>query len=148
MLAFRSSRRRKRQSGHAIVEVAFLCPWILFLFAGTFDVGFCAYSLIATQSAARVAAQYASQGPTTAVDQNGVCTWALAELNTLPGAHGLNSCSANPVIVTTSKVTGVDGAQAASVSVTYQTIPLIQIPGFPSRFNITRTAQMRLQTTS
>src|SRR5581483_2654975 len=87
MMAFRSSRKRRRQSGHAIVEVAFLCPWILFLFAGTFDVGFCAYSLIATQNAARVAAQYASQGPTTAVDQSGTCTWALAELNTLPGAQ-------------------------------------------------------------
>jgi len=137
--------RRKQSSGHAVVELALLLPWIVFLFAGLFDVGFCAYSLIATENAARVAAEYTSQGSTTASDQSGACSYALSELSALPGASGLASCGANPVIVTASQVTGPDGSPATSVSVTYQTILLIPIPGFPSRYTITRTAQMRLQ---
>src|SRR5438128_767679 len=48
--------RRRRQDGHAVIEIALLAPWIFFLFAGTLDMGFYLSALIATQNAARVAA--------------------------------------------------------------------------------------------
>ena len=32
--------RRKREKGHAVLEVAFLAPWLIFLFVGAFDMGF------------------------------------------------------------------------------------------------------------
>ena len=33
-------RRKKREAGNAMVEVALMAPWIFFLFVGIFDFGF------------------------------------------------------------------------------------------------------------
>ena len=138
--------QRRAEGGHAVIEMAFLMPWVLFLFAGTFDLGFCEYSLIATQNAARGAAMYTSQGSTTAADSTTACTYAVRELAGLPGTSGLSTCGASPVVVTDSSVTGPDGARASQVSVTYTTFQLIPIPGLSVNYAITRTAEMRLQT--
>jgi len=57
------SKRKRSESGQAIVETALLVPWIFFLFVGVFDLGFYAYGAICTQSAARAAAiQTAASG--------------------------------------------------------------------------------------
>ena len=145
--------RRGNQRGNALVEVALMAPWIFFLFVGVFDVGFFCYAGICTQNAARAVALSSAQGGNLAP-----CTVALGELGMLPNVNG-GTCDALPVIVT---ITTLDGSACADAgvgsavtnaalpfcvqsSVTYQTIPLIPIPGvMMGRMTLTRTSQMRL----
>ena len=91
-----------------MLETAFLLPWVLFLFVGSFDLGFYNYALISTQNAAP-AAWYTSQSPTTAADATTACTYALAELSAMPNVGStVTTCAASPVVVTASQVTGTD----------------------------------------
>ena len=55
-------RKRKLQKGSALVEMAFMMPWIAFLFVGIFDFGFYSYAAIATQNAARAVALQSASG--------------------------------------------------------------------------------------
>jgi len=137
-----------RERGHAVLETALLLPWVLFLFVGAFDFGFYSYALISTQNAARVAAWYTSQSKSTAADAATACTYALAELQALPNVGtSVTTCSASPVVVTATQVTGVDNAEASQVSVTYTSPQLIPIPGaLPGKYTFDRTVQMRLVT--
>jgi hypothetical protein len=57
----------------------------------------------------------------------------------------LSTCGALPVTVTATAVVDADGAQASQVSVTYQTISMIPIPGVTGQLTLTRNAQMRLR---
>lgn len=141
----RSQRFRKGCRGHAVIEVALLSPWIFFLFAGTFDLGFYANAIIATQNAARAAASYTSRASSRAADSAGACKYALTELKTMSNVRNLTSCNSSPLIVTASSVTGADGSPASSVSVTYTTNTLIPIPGLAGQFTITRTVQMMVK---
>jgi len=145
--------RRRNQRGNAVVEVALMAPWIFFLFVGVFDVGFFCYAAICTQNAARaVALSYAQSSTVTS------CTVALGELGMLPNVNG-GTCSALPVQVTVTQLNGsacADSATASGLlyattpfcvqsSVTYQTIPLIPIPGvMTGRMTLTRKAEMRI----
>ena len=137
------TRRRSRMRGHAALELALLSPWIFFLFAGTLDMGFYAYSLISTQNAARVAAEYTSHSISASNDSAGACRYAIDELSGMSNVRGLTTCTALPLVVTAQKITDFDSAIASSVSVTYQTNMLIPLPGLPGRLTITRTVQMR-----
>jgi Flp pilus assembly protein TadG len=140
-----SGRLRSPRRGHAVLEVALLSPWIFFLFIGTLDLGFYTHALIATQNAARAAAAYTSRIPLKVDDSLGACTYALAELNAMSNVRSLASCNALPLIVTASKVTGVDGSDASSVSVTYRTNKWIPIPGLAGQLTVTRTVQMMVK---
>ncbi len=145
----RASRNpSRRENGHAMLEVAFLLPWVLFIFGGAFDLGFYNYALICTQNAARVAAWYTAQTTTTASDSTTACTYALAELSALPNVGtSVTTCASSPVVVTATQVTGSDGAEATQVSVAYTSPQLIPIPGaLPGQYTFNRTVQMRLVT--
>jgi Flp pilus assembly protein TadG len=144
---------RRNQRGNAVIEVALMAPWIFFLFVGVFDMGFYCYAAICTQNAARaVALSYAQDSILSP------CNVALAELHTLPNVNG-GACDALPVVATASKLDGSacpDSALPSGVlyaasqfcvqsSVTYQTIPLLPIPGvLMGRMTLTRTSQMRI----
>ena len=136
---------KPRQKGHAVLEISLMAPWLLFLFCGSFDMGFYHHALTSTANAAQVAASYTSSSTTAAADASGACTYVLAELNSMRNVRGLASCNSYPVIVSATAVTGVDGSPASSVSVTYQTDQLIPIPGLlMGRLTVTRTVQMRI----
>lgn len=142
------TRTRGRNSGHAVVEVALMAPWIFFLFVGVLDFGFYAYSAIATQNAARVGAMYTSSSSTLASDAAGACPYVLEELRMLPNVrNSLTNCTSLPVIVTAQRIDpGVDGAPASRLAVTYQTIPMIPIPGLMAmNFRFTRVVEMRIK---
>jgi Flp pilus assembly protein TadG len=145
---------RFQRRGGSVIEVTLLMPWYIFLFVGAFDWGFYAHALISTESAARVAALYASQNQTTWSDSSTACRLAKAELWTAAnvGAAGLTSCGALPLVVTAAAagtgqtVASPDGSKATQVTVTYQTVRLIPIPGLlPGRATFTRVVQMRLR---
>ena len=140
-------KEHRKERGGAMVELVLLAPWIFFLFAGALDCGFYCYALISVQSAARVAALYASTDSSTAVDQTTTCTYTLNQLRDLPNVGGgTTSCAASPVIVSSQLATGSDGTSAAQVTVTYQSVPLIPIPGLlQNRFTWNRSVKMRLR---
>lgn len=153
-------QQQSRQRGHAIIEVSLMAPWIFFLFVGTLDFGFYAYAAIATENAARTAVTQTSHDVNTAVDTTTACNYALSELRSLPNMIGITTCSIGalcattaptvsqtaPVGVTVCQTVGPDGAAAAQVAVTYQTVRMVSIPGLLSnQFTLTRTAQMRVR---
>jgi len=134
--------------------MALLMPWYIFLFVGAFDWGYYAHALISTESAARVAAQYASTSQTTAVDSTGVCTFALEELRIVPNVGSSTTCGgSSPVSVSTALIgpgqtntNSADGQLAAQVSVQYTTLQLIPIPLLlNNQATFYRTVQMRLR---
>ena len=166
-----SIKRKRRESGSSIVEVALLAPWIFFLFVGIFDFGFYSYAAICTQNAARAVALAAAQTATAAVTP---CNAALGEMRMLPNV-GYNpgfSCGSGttvtqsaPVAVcvgalskTAATVCGLPSAVCADctlntaatsqfATVTYQTIPFVPIPGLlTGQLTLTRGAEVR-QTT-
>jgi len=135
-----------RQKGQAVLELALLSPWIFFLFVGALDMGFYYHALISTENAARVAVSYTSSHAGGSADSAGACPYAIAEMSTLSNMNGVSTCTALPLIVTASSVTGPDGAAASSVSVTYRSITLIPIPYLlPRQMTVTRTVQMRVK---
>jgi Flp pilus assembly protein TadG len=140
-------KRRHSERGSAMIELTLLAPWVFFLFAGALDCGYYAYALISVESAARVAALYASTSTSTATDTSTVCTYVLQELRGLPNVGAsTTSCSANPVTVNAQLQNGTDGTAASMVSVSYQSLPLIPIPGLlQGRYTWTRSVKMRLR---
>jgi len=140
-------KRRPSERGGAMIELVLLAPWIFFLFAGAVDCGYYAYALISVESAARVAALYTSTNASTAVDNNTACSYVLQELKTLPNVgSSTSSCTANPVTVNAQLQNASDGTTASMVSVTYQSLPLIPIPGLlQGRYTWTRAVRMRLR---
>lgn len=125
----RTAPGKVSRAGHAVIETALMLPWIFFLFVGVFDFGFYAYAAISVQNAARVAAHNTSMTSGTVNDSGGACYYVVQELLGLPGVTSGMSCTSLPLTVVASGLTGPDGAPAASVTVTYRTLPLIPIPG-------------------
>ena len=138
--------RKNRTRGHAVIEAALLMPCLVFLFVGTFDMGFYCYDLISVENAARVAAEYTATSSFTANDSTTACSLALKELVNIPNLSSVSSCGALPLKVSASAVTAADGSPASQVSVQYQSSSYIPIPGLlTSRLTITRVAEMRLR---
>jgi hypothetical protein len=129
------------------MELALFLPFLLFLFIGAFDWGFYSWALIATENAARAAALYTSSSTANAANSTGACPYALAELTNAPNVFGtVTTCTAAPVTLTATSITGADGTAASQVSVTYQTINLIPIPSLlAGQMNITRVVEMKVQ---
>jgi hypothetical protein len=129
-----------------MVEFSLLLPWYVFLFIGAIDYGFYSYSLIATQNAARIAAMYCSGSSTAAIDSDTAWSYAADQLRKMPNVGSSLSTNAAPLVVTANAVTGPDGGNATSVTVTYTTPQMIPIPGLlTGQLTISRTVQMKLR---
>ena len=140
--------QREGRQGSSLIEFCLIFPWYIFLFIGIFDFGFFIYSLMATESAARVAAIYCSASSSAASDATTACGYALDQLRGMPNVgSSLSTCGGSPLTVTSALVSGAaspDGLNAAKVTVTYVTPQLIPIPGvLPGQLTITRTVVMR-----
>jgi Flp pilus assembly protein TadG len=143
----RRDKRNTRRSGNNIVEFVMLAPWFFFLFAGAIDYGFYSYGLVAVQNAARISAMYCSASSSTCSSTTIPCGYALDQLRDLPNVpSGLSTCAATPLVMSESVGAGLDGGQAATVTVTYTSPQLIPIPGLlPGQLTIARTVQMKLR---
>jgi Flp pilus assembly protein TadG len=132
-----------------MMEMALLMPWVFLLFIGAMDWGFYAYSLISMQAAIRTAVLYTSTSDATKADSSGACTLVVAEMSNLPNVVSAgNDCSSNPVVTATA-IPGPDSNPASQVSVKYQSVSLIPIPGLLTKqFTITRTGKMRIRSTT
>lgn len=141
----KGSNRPRGQRGHAVMEFALFLPYLFFTFVGAFDWGNYSWALMKAEGAARIAALYTSSGSSTASDSGGACTYALGEFADAPNMVGKSNCT-GPLTVTASLVTGPDGNNASQVTVSYQTVPLIGIPGLlPGQMTISRTVTMMLR---
>ena len=150
--------RRRQDRGQAVVELALLMPWIIFLFVAVFDFGFYVYALISVEDAARVAATNAASSAVAAADPMVPCTSVAAQLKTLPNVGTVtctcigSTCTAGTYVSVSSSYlsgvsgvpAGVDGDPAVEVSITYQTIPMIPLPFLRGNYTFTRRVQMRL----
>jgi Flp pilus assembly protein TadG len=146
----KSGRARNRKTrGSNIVEFALLAPWYIFLFVAAIDYGFYSYGLVSAQNAARVTAMYCSASSTTCLPASPAiyCNYSLDQLRGMPNiGTSVSTCTGSPLVVTPSVITGIDGANAESVTVTYTSPQMIPIPGIlPGQLTISRTVQMKLQ---
>ena len=163
-----TSLRRPKQRGNAIIEAALLMPWIFFLFAGVTDFGLYVYGAICTQNAARAGAMAASVDAFSALPSV-ACPPAVAELKVMINMAGI-ACpvaaspgavtSALPLAVVVNQLsctsptkcadcTAATCAEAAlplsaQVTVTYQNIGWIAIPGLSNALTLSRTTEMRV----
>jgi Flp pilus assembly protein TadG len=139
------------ERGTAAVEVALLLPWIVVSFMAVLDFGLSAYALIATQSAARIAATWgsASSANATALTSSLACgTYALPQFRYAPTP--VVACGSSLSATPDSDYIGVNGTGAGRiayvrVAVGY-TVNLLAIPGImPNHITITRTVAMPLR---
>lgn len=145
-MSFPVRKARNRRRGGSALEMAMLLPWYAFLFVGTFDWGFYSHALVSARAAARSAALYTSTSSSTAADQATACIYARNEMKVSNNVSGTTTCQAAPLIVTASSVTGADGQAASQVTVKYQTLSLIPIPGLlDKQFWVSYTVQFRLR---
>jgi Flp pilus assembly protein TadG len=137
---------RKSQRGTSFVEFVLSFLLLFFLLICVLDFGFFCNAAIAVQNAARVAVLYTSSSATHDTDQAGACTRALTELQSLPNYSSMPAtCNASPLTVSVSTATASDRTTASKVTVTYQTLSLIPVNGFPGSLSMTRVAQMRVR---
>lgn len=122
-----------------MIEVALLLPWIALSFTSVMDFGFCAYGLIATQDAARIAATWGAANPTNAAAiSSHACGYAAPSFAYAPTP--VTACGTNLSVSTSASTVG--SLSTVQVSVTY-TMNLLAIPGLlPGSFAITRTVKM------
>jgi Flp pilus assembly protein TadG len=129
-----------------MLEMALLSPWVFFLFIGALDWGFYGYALISVQAAARSAVLYTSTNSATATNLDNACTIIRGELRGLPNiGTSVTDCTSNP-LVTVDTTTGPDAALAARVSIRYQSISLIPLPGLlVKQFTMNKVVTMRIR---
>jgi hypothetical protein len=134
--------------------MAFMLPWIVFLFVGAFDWGFYAHALISTESAVRVAALYGSNAASGKVSSTAACTLVLDELKIVSNVTNLTSCTgtlsaSQPVILSATcpaTSSSLDNLNTVQMALTYQTLQLIPIPGLlMGQATIYRTVQLPMK---
>jgi Flp pilus assembly protein TadG len=115
--------------GAAAVEFALLLPILCFLFVIAVDFGRVFYFSITVTNCARNGAIYASQNPTTAVDQTGISTEAKRDASNL---------DANLINVT-STTNNATNPTYVDVTVTYPFYTITNFPGVAHTTTISRT---------
>ena len=159
----RMQNRRKNQRGNAIIEAALLMPWLFFLFAGVFDMGFFSYEAICLQNAARAAAMATSKDVFSATPTN-ACKAALPEMVLLINMTQVTcttsptfppfsiavtplNCTTNPPCADCTAVPCANPnyqPQSVQATVTYQMLAWIPIPGLNNQLTLSRTTEMRV----
>jgi len=102
---------RKRQTGQALVEFAFILPILLVLLLGVIELGRYAYISILVGNAARAGAAYGSQGNPQSIDTTGIQNAAYYDFaGVTSGTSSLNGQSVSQLTVTSTIACGCDSA--------------------------------------
>jgi Flp pilus assembly protein TadG len=155
-----SPRFFRRQSGQALIELAFIVPLLLLVGLGVIEIGRYAYIGILVGNAARAGAAYAAQGLTTSGDTTGIQQAANRDFQ----SNGQNVSDLN---VTSTLTCGCDTSGTVSPDTNGACFPstpptctghwvvtvhvtasgtfnaLFNYPGIPSSLSVSRTASMR-----
>jgi hypothetical protein len=155
------SRPSAGRRGQSIIEACFMVPWILFIFMAVIDIGFYSYAAINVENAARAAvlitsgnrafSQYPAAAQAAACAEAVRDLWMLRTLAATPftAAH---TCAAGTSLVVTvadpapASLDGVPGDIDSVVTVRYQMLPMIPVPGITGNFTIERSARMKVNT--
>jgi Flp pilus assembly protein TadG len=162
-------RMRRKQSGQALVEFAFVLPLLMVLALGVIEVGRYAYIAILLGNAARAGVAYGAQSVAFAADTTGIRSAAYYDFaGTTSGSTGTNGLPYSSLTVTSSFACGCDSggtitSQTCSGTTTAGTCPggghwvivlsvtasgtynaLFNYPGIPTSMTISRTASMRV----
>src|ERR1700736_118028 len=78
-------RRRPRESGNSLIELALTVTFLMLVVLGTVDFARLFYAAIEVNDAARAGAQYGSQSVVTAADSTGMVNAAKANATNLTG---------------------------------------------------------------
>jgi Flp pilus assembly protein TadG len=148
--------------GSALLEAALLVPIMLTMLFGTMDFGRVFYAAVAVASAARAGVQYGSlkvgnSGNFTAMKlaaQNDAASQGIPAASLVITARNFCQCVGdtsaivyNSCTTTSCSTYGSAGKPPTYVDVTatYPFSTLVNWPGIPSTFSLTRTARMRVQ---
>jgi Flp pilus assembly protein TadG len=130
----RLRRNQKRRRGAALVELAYLLPFLLYLFVIGADWARLLYYTISCEACARAGALYAADIEASAVSPYAnlqAAAQAEAPLLTTP-----------PTI--TSNPTTINGRPGVQVTATLNFTTITNFPGVPSSQTLTRTVEMRV----
>src|SRR5579875_1313804 len=142
------SRRSSR--GQAAVELALALPVMVLLLFATADVGRWACASIEVTNAARAGVQYGAQSLEKAMDTAGMEQAALNDASDLSGmtANAAQICQCSDgTVISCSTGSCVSGQPETYVEVktSDQVNSVVPIPGLPSSFTITGSAELRVQ---
>jgi Flp pilus assembly protein TadG len=165
-----SPRKHGRQSGQALVELAFILPVLLLLALGVIEIGRYAYISILVGNAAHAGAMYASLGASQANDPTGIQNAALYDFaGATSGNTNTNGQLASTLSVTSVQSCGCDTAGSITTAVCDKTAnpnagtcatghwvvavavtatgtfdALFNYPGIPTPLTISRTSTVRV----
>src|SRR5438874_10744613 len=160
-------RRKRPQSGQALIELAFVVPMLLALALGVIEIGRYAYIGILVGNAAHAGAVYGAQSLPTSVDTTGISNAALYDFSgDTTDATRTNGQNASKLTVTSAVTCGCDsvgvvtsvGCNAAgagtcatghwvvvlTVTATGTFNSLFNYPGIPASITVTTSSQIRL----
>jgi Flp pilus assembly protein TadG len=83
-----ATKRRRSNSGSAMIELAISIPLLMIVLAGAVDFGAACYVAIEVANAARAGAQYGAQNSTTMVDSSGIILAAENEASNISTSCG------------------------------------------------------------
>ena len=135
--------------GGALVEFALAAPLLLLLLAGVLDYGRALTKATAIANAARIAAQYGSSSPASAVDTTGI---RAAAIDSAPGFSGLTvtslqtcQCSGGSSVSCGGNCGGAKMLMYVQVTVQATSSAIFSYSGLPFTGNIAAQATMRAQ---
>jgi Flp pilus assembly protein TadG len=160
------TRNFRRQSGQALIEMAFVVPLLLLLVLGVIEIGRYAYIAILVGNAARAGADYGAQSSAQSVDTTGIQNAAYYDFaggtTSSSSANGLSrstltvtsvvacGCDSGGAITSAGCTTGVNPTAGActtgnwivfvSVTASGTFNALFSYPGIPTSITISRTA--------
>jgi hypothetical protein len=147
----RSARRRAKQGGQSVLEIALLAPVLLLMLVGAIEIGRYAYFAIEATGAARAGVQYGAQSLVYSKDIPGITGAAsndapeLQRLNVT--ATDLCACSGSPsqyVGCPARRCGGGHPVVFLQVNTTAQIPSLFRYPGLPATLSARGHAIMRV----
>jgi Flp pilus assembly protein TadG len=125
---------RGRRRAAAVVELAVLLPFLMFVFIIGVDFARVFYHCVTLVNCARNGAVYGSRDPTHAADTAGIQAAALADATNLKPAP----------TITVVNTTDADGHPCVQVTAAFTFRMITSYAGIPSSFDLSRTVQMRV----
>ena len=158
MLRIRLVHPSHRQRGQAAAEFAFLAASLTLLLGAAIEMGRLGYLAMTLDDAARAGAQYGSQSYATDGDTTGMKNAATTAASNINGSRWWGSsagfsvsatnfcgCSNGAVVACTGTCSSGSPAIYVQVKTQANYVPMVNLPGLPSKFTIYGSSTLRVQ---
>jgi Flp pilus assembly protein TadG len=130
------------RKGQSAIEIAFMAPWIFFLFIGVIDLGFWSYQMICLENATRQIGIYASKsGPAVTTTMRQIACGELNRVINIPPATCVSDTTAVQLAFL-GTTTNAGDPDRYRLSLSVPMTPMIPIPGLLQTSRITRTVEV------